>query len=134
MVEEIDFPSNQPHYYFLNLGETHYPYMLSGNDLPIISGIHGVIKSLGRETPSTMADANKFFDAAQMKMLQNQQITCVEYIDRYIGKLMDKAPSNTYFIITADHGELFGEDGYFGHGPIMHDKCFEVPFVEGILK
>ena len=30
MVEEIDFPLDQLHYYFLNLGETHYPYMLWG--------------------------------------------------------------------------------------------------------
>jgi len=44
---------------------------------------------------------------------------------------MAKAPENTYFIVTSDHGELFGEDGYFGHGPIMHEKCFEIPFVEG---
>jgi hypothetical protein len=27
---------------------------------------------------------------------------------------------------------LFGEDGYFGHGPVMHEKCFEVPFLEGL--
>jgi membrane-anchored protein YejM (alkaline phosphatase superfamily) len=69
-----------------------------------------------------------------MKMLHNQQIKCVEYIDSQIGNLMNKAPNNTYFIITSDHGELFGEDGFFGHGPIMHEKCFEVPFVEGLLK
>ena len=30
--------------------------------------------------------------------------------------------------------ELFGEAGYFGHGPIMHDKCFEVPFLEGKIR
>ena len=30
--------------------------------------------------------------------------------------------------------ELFGEAGYFGHGPIMHEKVFEVPFVEGRLR
>ena len=33
-----------------------------------------------------------------------------------------------------DHGELFGEDGYFGHGPIAHDKVLEVPFVEGRVR
>ena len=60
-----------------------------------------------------------------------QQVRCVEYIDEQIGRLMKKAPANTHFIVTADHGELFGEDGYFGHGPIMHIKCFEVPFIEG---
>ena len=43
-----------------------------------------------------------------------------------------KCPANTYFIVTADHGELFGEDNYFGHGPVMHRKVFEVPFVEGL--
>jgi glucan phosphoethanolaminetransferase (alkaline phosphatase superfamily) len=36
--------------------------------------------------------------------------------------------------VTADHGELFGEQGYFGHGPIHHDKVYEVPFVEGKIR
>lgn len=134
MVEEIEFPEDQPHYYFLNLGETHYPYMLSGDDLPHLAGVHGILKSLATETNKNAASTDQFFDIQQMKMLQNQQVTCVEYIDRHIGKLMDKAPDNTYFIVTADHGELFGEDGYFGHGPIMHEKCFEVPYVEGLLR
>ena len=73
------------------------------------------------------------FDAGQMEMLRLQQVKCVEYIDGQIGRLMTMTPPNTHFIVTADHGELFGEDGYFGHGPIMHEKCFEVPFVEGRL-
>ena len=40
-------------------------------------------------------------------------------------------PPGTWVTITSDHGELFGEDGFFGHGPICHEKVFEVPFVEG---
>jgi len=27
-----------------------------------------------------------------------------------------------------------GELGYFGHGPIMHEKCFEVPYLEGKIR
>mgnify|MGYP000503011707 CR=1 FL=1 len=46
-------------------------------------------------------------------------------------RLIERCPENTWFMIMSDHGELFGEDGYFGHGPIMHEKVFEVPFVEG---
>ena len=132
MVEEMTFPEDEPHYYFLNLGETHYPYMLKDESLPRISGVHGVFKSLGGEAQHNAADSEAFFDQEQMEMLRQQQIRCVEYVDGLIGKLMEKAPENTWFIITADHGELFGEDGYFGHGPIMHEKCFEVPFVEGL--
>lgn len=130
MVEEIEFPEDEPHYYFLNLGETHYPYMLSGDGLPHISGVHGALKSMD-DAPARAE--KQTFDAAQMRMLQQQQVKCVEYIDGQIGRLMAQTPPNTHFIVTADHGELFGEDGYFGHGPIMHEKCFEVPFVEGRL-
>jgi len=132
MVEEIDFAPGEPGYYFLNLGETHYPYMLSGKNLPHISGVHGVLKGLGSDSTETSEDTT-FFDPEQMRELHDQQIRCVEYLDSKIGELMEKSPPNTYFIVTADHGELFGEDGFFGHGPIMHSKCFEVPFVEGFL-
>jgi membrane-anchored protein YejM (alkaline phosphatase superfamily) len=105
--------------------------MLNGNELPRVSGLHGALKSMD-DTPAG-ANEQQSFDAEQMKMLHQQQIRCVEYVDRLIGRLMEATPPNTHFIVTADHGELFGEDGYFGHGPIMHEKCFEVPFVEGRL-
>lgn len=127
MIDEMEFP-DEPHYYFLNLGETHYPYMLSGENLPHISGLHGALKSM--DNAPAKAEENTF-DEAQMKALHQQQVKCVEYVDKQIGRLMEQTPENTHFIVTADHGELFGEDGYFGHGPIMHEKCFEVPFVEG---
>jgi membrane-anchored protein YejM (alkaline phosphatase superfamily) len=55
-------------------------------------------------------------------------------LDRVVEELFDLVPENTYITITSDHGELFGEDGFFGHGPIQHDKVFEVPFVEGKLR
>lgn len=129
MLREMEFPDGEPHYYFLNLGETHYPYMLDGSKLPRISGVHGALKAMD-DAPGEVSQA---FDPGQMEMLRLQQIKCVEYVDGLIGKLMDMTPPNTHFIVTADHGELFGEEGYFGHGPIMHEKCFEVPYVEGKL-
>ncbi len=47
---------------------------------------------------------------------------------------MNQLPENTWLIVTSDHGELFGEDGFFGHGPIAHEKVLEVPFVEGLVR
>lgn len=134
MVTEMTFPAEHPHYYFLNLGETHYPYMLNGENLPHISGVHGVFKSLDKQAGAVKNSDDEFFNADQMKSLHNQQVKCVEYVDDLFGQLIEKVPKNTYFIITSDHGELFGEDGYFGHGPIMHEKCFEVPLIEGFVK
>lgn len=129
MIREIEFDADEPSFYFLNLGETHYPYMLDPKSLPHISGVHGVFKrmddELGRET------SDRFFDDEQMRELHSQQVRTVEHVDTVLEGLIEKAPVGTHFIITADHGECFGEGGYFGHGPIIHEKVMEVPFLEG---
>ena len=74
------------------------------------------------------------FNRNQMRMLQDRQVKAVKHLDRVVEELFDIVPKNTYITITADHGELFGEGGYFGHGPIFHKKVFEVPFVEGKIR
>lgn len=136
MVDQIDFKNDQPAFYFLNIGETHYPYMLKDDELPHISGVHGVFKHLDdfiiHEGDAGKFTAGNFFSHPEMQRLKKQQIKAIKYCDRIFLWLLEKCPDNTYFIITADHGELFGEEGYFGHGPIMHKKVFEIPFIEGI--
>jgi arylsulfatase A-like enzyme len=74
------------------------------------------------------------FDDAKLQELRQRQIKAVEYLDTVVEELFDKVPENTWITITADHGEVFGEDGYFGHGPVQHDKVYEVPFIEGKLR
>lgn len=142
MVEEVAFSRDQPSFHFFNLGETHYPYMLDDPSLPHISGLHGVAKTLskggdaggiiGHKQKEGEMDIEEFFADEVMKGLHQQQIRCVEYLDELLGALMDKAPSETWFMVMGDHGEAFGEGGYFGHGPVMHEKVFQVPFVEGL--
>lgn len=138
MVKEIAFSDTQPAFWFLNLGETHYPYMLKDADLPHISGLHGVTKALakgqdaGGQVDRTEMSLEEFFSDTVMRGLHQQQIRCVEYLDGLLGALYDKAPQNTWFMVMGDHGEAFGEEGFFGHGPVMHKKVFEVPFVEGL--
>ncbi len=128
MVRDMRFAPDRPSFWFLNLGETHYPYMLQDASLPRISGVHGVLESLDRPEESNAA---AFFDPETMQRLRRQQVRCVEHVDSLLPRLFEKCPPDTHLILTADHGELFGEDGFFGHGPIFHEKVFEVPFVEG---
>lgn len=129
MVKDIEFDEDEPQFYFLNLGETHYPYMLDPKSLPHISGVHGVFKRMDDDLGNSTEQ--KFFNAGEMRDLHQQQVKTVEYVDGVLGAVLDKAPANTHFIITADHGECFGEGGFFGHGPIVHEKVLEVPFLEG---
>ncbi|MBS0559861.1 MAG: metalloenzyme [Proteobacteria bacterium] len=133
MVEEMEFPRSERRFYFLNLGETHYPYMLDDKSLPIISGVHGVARGMDdllARTSDLPSSEPEFFAHETMQFLHDQQVRCVEYVDGVFGALLDKCPKGTHFVIAGDHGELFGEDDYFGHGPVMHRKCFEVPFLD----
>lgn len=139
MLRRMKFDDDRPSFYLLNVGETHYPYALPDeppDQWPRISGVHGVFKHLdelavgGKLRRST----NRMFDSAKMQTLRRRQIDAVQYLDGIVEELFDLVPKDTYITITSDHGELFGEDGYFGHGPVQHAKVMEVFFVEGKLR
>jgi sulfatase-like protein len=139
MVRQMRFSENQPEFYLLNVGETHYPYALPDepeDEWPRISGVHGVFKHLDEAIVGgkLRRGRTKMFDNRKLAKLRDRQIEAVRYLDGVVEELFDLAPKNTYITITSDHGELFGEEGYFGHGPIHHEKVLEVPFVEGKLR
>ena len=139
MVRQLKFSADRPSFYLLNVGETHYPYALPDepeDEWPRISGVHGVFKHLDDLVVGgkLRKSKDKFFDDAKMEELRKRQVRAVGYLDKVVEELFDVVPKNTYITITADHGELFGEDGYFGHGPIHHEKVWEVPFVEGKIR
>ncbi len=54
------------------------------------------------------------------------------YMDRYIGRLFKELKAlglydDALVVITADHGELLGEHGRFGHGNYLHQEEIHVP-------
>jgi hypothetical protein len=59
MVEQLGFDAGEPQFHFLNLGETHYPYMLDPKTMPHISGVHGVFKRMDDDLGQGTAD--RFF-------------------------------------------------------------------------
>jgi hypothetical protein len=107
------------------------PFDEDPSQWPRISGVHGVFKHLDDDDGG--ADAPEFFDRSKLRELHGRQINAVGYIDGVFKRLFDLLPSNTWVIVTSDHGELFGEDRYFGHGPVAHTKVLEVPYVEGLV-
>jgi len=142
MIDALDFSGDRPVFHLLNLGETHYPYLGAGQEgagLPHLSGVHGVVSGLegmGRRGQGLLAqeDAPEWFGAETLSMLRQRQVDAVVQVDGLIERLYDVVPKGTWITVCADHGELFGEDGWFGHGPIQHDKVYEVPLVEGRIR
>ena len=58
----------------------------------------------------------------------------IAYMDKYIGDLFailkeEGLYDNSIIIITADHGEAFGEHGYFSHDNYCHDEEIHVPLI-----
>ncbi len=140
MLPTLQFGTDRPSFYLLNVGETHYPYAKPDEDTsmwPRISGVNGVFKKLDEQVDAQgnlVKSEEQFFDQERLDQLRARQIDTVRYLDGVFEKLYDQVPKNTWIIVTSDHGELFGEQGYFGHGPIMHEKCFEVPYLEGKIR
>lgn len=138
MLRELHFSEERPSFWLLNVGETHYPYALPDepeDEWPRIHGVHGVFAHLDELiTGGKLSRNSRAFNQQKLDQLRSRQVNAVEYLDRVVEELFDLVPPNTYITITSDHGELFGEDGYFGHGPIVHEKVLEVPFLEGKLR
>ena len=58
----------------------------------------------------------------------------IAYLDQQLEQLLGELDrrgdlSNTIVVITADHGELFGEHGANGHGDDLHRQALEVPLL-----
>ena len=55
-------------------------------------------------------------------------------VDRLIGQLVEELKGrdlydDTLIVVTADHGEEFGEHGGYFHGHSLHDELLRVPLV-----
>ena len=51
-------------------------------------------------------------------------------LGRFLGDLRDRGLlADTWVVITADHGEHFGEHGHFGHGSSLYNELTHVPLI-----
>ena len=134
IIDQMEFSRERPTFYLINTGETHYPYAPihePENQWPRIHGTHGVFKQFSEGQGIHTHTAPQFFNVERLEQLRKRQILVLDTVEKSLEKLLDTLPQNTYLTITSDHGELFGESNYFGHGPIHHEKVLEVPFLEG---
>ena len=56
----------------------------------------------------------------------------IRYVDDNIGRFIDSLGSRleeTLVIVTADHGEAFGEHNWLGHGSTLYEELLRVPLI-----
>lgn len=114
--EELDV--ERPFFAFINFGETHAPYTFRGSEgaCPVDVRARRMRWPPRAEQGPTGADNPGYA----------WQQAAAEFLDGRLPRLFEGLPGDTAVILTADHGECFGEDGYWGHG-VNHEKVLEVP-------
>jgi membrane-anchored protein YejM (alkaline phosphatase superfamily) len=101
---------------FINFMETHTPYM----------HYHEPEYHMTARKKISWPPCYNPQEAEYGQKLHQAQIKAVEYLDTCLPRLLNGLPKNTIVILLGDHGEAFGEDGYWGHG-VYHEKVIEVP-------
>jgi arylsulfatase A-like enzyme len=124
----------RPFFAFLNYFDAHYPY-----EVPA-TGLHrfGVKPRNKRET-NVIRDWLRLLQARpspfQIRFGIDAYDDCVANLDEQLGRLIDELDrrsilDRTWVIITADHGESFGEQpGVFWHGTSLYETQLHVPLV-----
>ena len=107
-----DVPPEQPLMLFLNVGETHVPYWYEGapwdrSDNPCIPF----------QLPSR----------ERRRACRHRQRGCLEHVDAELAPLLEAFRAAT-IVLTADHGDCWGENGLWEHG-ISHRRTLEVPLI-----
>ena len=124
---------DRPFFAFLNYFDAHEPYVPP----PGYEGRFGI-------RPRAPGDYYFLFDYMQMdkKRLMKRDVEmardcyddCIAFLDEQLGRLLDRATGqglldNTVVIITSDHGEAFGDHGFFGHSHSLYLDEIGVPLV-----
>ncbi len=128
-----DRPRERPYFAFLNFYDAHNPYIP-----PAHSRRH-----FG-EPPESLADRVILLEwfiqkkdaltRRQLQMASDAYDDCLAYLDDQLGRLFDELGrrgdlGETLVIVTADHGEHFGEHGLYGHASSLYDQEVRVPLV-----
>lgn len=128
-------PGGKPFFLFLNFMESHRPWM-SGTGYraryPAYDQTFDEMKiqHLPRE-PLTGAYTIPAGDAARMHAAYDGSIA---YLDHVVGGLLERLNrqpwyENSLVIVTADHGEFFGEHGLLDHGNSVGHELTSIPMI-----
>lgn len=102
---------------WLHFMEPHHPYDPDG------TGIERV--EAQRLTRRVLSGNGSDEDEERVRRLYRREI---EELDSQLERLWETVPEDTRVVFCADHGELLGENGVWGHPGEMRPELLNVPF------
>lgn len=139
-IDDISFKvdrSGSPYFIFINEPVTHVPYTLPGQILtkPAISLVDRLYAEHYSDHVHVYNGDDFPFSSEEIEFLKDMQVAGIEWMDKKIGELVQRLPDNgfpTICLVTADHGDEFGDEGRFGHAHFAK-TVIEVPTWAGLL-
>jgi arylsulfatase A-like enzyme len=122
--------SDRPYFLFINYMEAHGPY----DAPPPYDHRYGQASPHDVNLLMEARLGRLYFPNADREGLIAAYDNALAYIDSQVGELLrnlERSPdwSNTYVILTSDHGEAFGEHGTYGHGWDLYREVLRVPLI-----
>jgi arylsulfatase A-like enzyme len=126
-------PKDRPFFAFLNYYDAHDPYLAPRR----AARNFGLTPTSGEEI-ATLRDwlnaVTTKLPPRSIELARDCYDDCIAYLDDQVGRLFSELDAkglleNTLVVVTADHGELLGERGEFGHGQSLHHEVANVPLV-----
>ncbi|MGH2951471.1 MAG: sulfatase, partial [Solirubrobacterales bacterium] len=132
-------PPAKPFFWFVNLVECHSPYLPPKpyNDLGPLDRLRAAEEARRYLTMGAIwkACAGAFeVPAETLERMRHLYRRSVRQLDDWLGSLLDELDRSalldeTLVIVTSDHGENFGENGYMAHAFSLDDRLIRVPLI-----
>ncbi len=116
-----------PFFAFLNMMEIHEPYGILPNEFPFLE----------RDSLKSIASGQSYFQERYDSILRKfrmQLVSELTILDGYLGSIIKHlkkidAYNKTTIVVTSDHGQSLGEDGFVGHKYLLNDALVHVPLI-----
>lgn len=121
---------NPNFFLWLHYMDVHYPYLPPAKQLTQFCA-RSVSRKQMRSLYTRMMKKPEQLSKADVEALIDLYDASIKYVDEVIGRLLDKLEkhlANTLVIVTADHGDEFGEHGTFAH-QTLYDGLLHVPLL-----
>jgi arylsulfatase A-like enzyme len=132
-LDWLDHRDDRPFFAFLNYFDAHDPYLPPDRpDRPF--GAAPRSRRQFRMLRDWQTIRKEALDPASLSLARDAYDDCLASLDRDLGRLFEELRRRdllepTLLILTADHGEQFGEHGSFGHGLSLYEPEVHVPLV-----
>lgn len=124
-----------PVFIYVHLMETHMLYLPPlGHWRLFLPDCRGRSPRRVNQDPLTLIAGAAQMDALDFKIVEGLYNGALHYTDQLFGRFFDGLRAdglldNTILVLTADHGENFGEHGLLGHGQCVYDTVVRVPLL-----